>query len=207
MRARAAGDPHDHGLLIAAVAAFAGAAESGVELETRCLWCGGAHGKPEVVRPLLPSGARIHASLSRSAGATGIEAVALSALGPIGLDVESVDRVRAAGFDDVALCAEERAEIDGLPDEDRGRARAVVWTRKEAVLKATGHGLRVDPRSLRVTVPHGGGGGGGEETPRLREWRAPGIRAPRLRLIDLGELDGIGVLPAGYVGTVALIEP
>lgn len=63
----------------------------------------------------------------------------------------------------------------------------VTWVRREAVLKATGHGLEVDPRLVGVGVP--------AEPARLARWAGPG-RTPRLRLRDLR--------PApGYVAAVA----
>lgn len=57
------------------------------------------------------------------------------------------------------------------------------WARLEAVLKATGHGLEVDP-SLVELSPTG-----------VRRWHGPGPR-PRLRIDDL-------VLGDGFVGAVA----
>jgi 4'-phosphopantetheinyl transferase len=60
------------------------------------------------------------------------------------VDVESVARVAAAGFDDVAFDARERA----LLRDDRARTR--LWAAKEAVLKSTGEGLRTAPTLVSV---------------------------------------------------------
>ncbi|MCY7364679.1 MAG: 4'-phosphopantetheinyl transferase superfamily protein [Frankiaceae bacterium] len=67
-------------------------------------------------------------------------AVAVSAAGPVGVDIEQVSGTAFDGFAEVALAPPER---DGTPTE---RARA--WTRKEADLKARGTGLTVDPRTV-----------------------------------------------------------
>jgi 4'-phosphopantetheinyl transferase len=58
------------------------------------------------------------------------------------------------------------------------------WARTEAVLKATGHGLQVDPRAFDV------------EDGRVTRWDGPG-RRPRVRVRDLTAGDGV----AGAVAT------
>ena len=113
-----------------------------VAIEQRCERCGGAHGKPRV---LQPPGTFV--SLSR-AGQT--VAIAVSLLGPIGVDIESVSAVGRAGFDDVAFNGPEREALQALPVTERDRVRAGLWTAKEAGLKLSGAGLTVDPRELTV---------------------------------------------------------
>ena len=56
-----------------------------------------------------------------------------------------------------------------------------TWVRTEAVLKATGHGLDVDPSFIEVSDPL--------DTPRLLSWKGPG-RRPALRMADLAICDG-----------------
>ena len=100
-----------------------------------CDQCGSsAHGKPILQHPGL------HTSRSYAGSAV---AVAVSSAGPVGVDVEQVAAVCFPGFAAVALGPAERA------DSDAARARA--WTRKEAVLKAQGTGLGIDPRTVDVT--------------------------------------------------------
>lgn len=63
----------------------------------------------------------------------------------------------------------------------------VAWVRTEAVLKATGQGLDVDPRLLGISGPDG--------PPRLESWSGPG-RRPAIRLADLD-------IAPGFVGCLA----
>ena len=124
-----------------------------VTVTHHCPNCGGTdHGRP------LVDGAFV--SLSRAGG---LVAIAVSLDGPVGVDIESVARVSASGFDDVAFSGTERTRIAAADDPDLQRAR--LWTSKEAILKARGTGLRVDPRTvdprdpgveLESSAPHDG---------------------------------------------------
>ena len=135
-------------------------------VERACRTCGSlAHGKPEV-RQALDQG--VHVSLSRTAERV---AVVLSGSGPVGIDVESVAAVARAPFDDVLLHVVERAR--GPLD---AQGTAVTWARKEAVLKATGHGLVVAASDLVVSAP--------DELPALLGWEPDGV-VPELRMQDV----------------------
>lgn len=68
--------------------------------------------------------------------------------------------------------------VDAVGHED-----LVSWARTEAVLKATGHGLDVDPALLEIA------------SGRVRRWDGPG-RRPRLHVTDVD-------LGSGLVGAVA----
>lgn len=154
-----------------------------VSIEQRCERCGGAHGRPRV---LTPSGVRV--SLSRAGDRV---VVAVSLMEPIGVDIESVSAVGRAGFDDVAFNGLERAALHALPARDRDRARALLWTSKEAVLKLSGEGLTVDPRELTVAWTEAG-------VSVLLNW--PGAT------LDLGQvqLTSFDAGP-GLVGTLAVL--
>lgn len=98
-----------------------------------CSVCGAAHGR------LVCDDPGVHVSLARAGN------LALIAIcdAPVGVDLEEIRRTAFDGFGGVALGPGERAR--SLPE----RARA--WTRKEAVLKAAGLGLTVDPRRVDVS--------------------------------------------------------
>ncbi len=189
-------DAADRAFLLAAAGWALGSAPGALSLDRRCPTCGGAdHGRP-IVRgadgaagPETGTGRRLDVSLSR-AGAT--VAVALSFAGPVGIDIESVDAVGRAGFDDVAFNPVELAALAALPAGDAGRARTEIWTGKEAALKAVGVGLREDPRRLTVRLPRPG-----EPHPHLSA--EPGGVLPRV----LPRLAAFDAGP-GLAGTVAV---
>lgn len=104
-------------------------------VDRSCPDCDRQHGKPVLDHPTL------HVSTASSGG---LSVVAVADV-LVGVDVERADATRFEGFDEVVLAP---GEVAATPHE-----RAVLWTRKEAVLKATGEGLRTDPRTVDVTTP------------------------------------------------------
>ena len=156
-----------------------------VIIEQRCERCGGTHGKPRVLRP---PGAFV--SLSRAASTV---AVAVSLVGPLGVDIESVGAVSRAGFDDVAFNGGEREVLQAVPVGERDRVRAGLWTAKESVLKLSGSGLTVDPRELSVA-------GRGGAASALLSWPGSSLDLSQVHLtsFDAGP---------GLVGTVATLGP
>jgi 4'-phosphopantetheinyl transferase len=99
--------------------------------------------------------------------ADGLVIVAVSDANPVGVDIEPIDAARFSGFADVALHpAEHASTVD---------QQAIVWTRKESLLKATGEGLYVDPRSIRVSHA--------DQPARLLEWS--GRDVPVVQMYDL----------------------
>jgi 4'-phosphopantetheinyl transferase len=107
-----------------------------VHVDRTCPRCSAPHG-----RPLLP-GTGLHASITHSGDVVGL---ALTGVAPVGLDVERISDVDVDGLAASVLHPDERA-----PDGD---AFFTYWTRKEAVVKATGDGLRVPLTAVRVTAP------------------------------------------------------
>lgn len=88
-------------------------------------------------KPALVASEQLQFSLSRTRGAA---VVAISSAGPVGVDVERIDRgdaARAAG--DLVFSDAERAEIGDGAGADRRFIE--MWALKEAALKATGDGL------------------------------------------------------------------
>ncbi|MBG6058826.1 4'-phosphopantetheinyl transferase [Cryobacterium sp. MP_M5] len=189
-------DAADRAFLLAAAGWVLGSVPSTLSLDRRCPTCGGAdHGRPFVRGAGIAAGGtsgtgrRLDVSLSRAGATVG---VALSFAGPVGIDIESVDAVGRAGFDDVAFNPVELAALAELPAGDAARARAEIWTGKEAALKAVGVGLREDPRTLTVRLPRPG-----EVHPHLRA--QPGHALPRV----LPRLAAFDAGP-GLAGTVAV---
>jgi 4'-phosphopantetheinyl transferase len=126
-----------------ALADRVGAAPGELVFDTWCELHASPHGKPRLVAPE----AELDFSLSR-AGARLLLAIATA---PVGVDVERRDRDVEAGVARIAFADDERAEL-----EDAGLdAFLACWTRKEAVLKALGHGLALDPKSVSVTFLDG----------------------------------------------------
>lgn len=154
-----------------------------VTVEQRCERCDGAHGRPRV---LAPSG--VYVSLSR-AGDTAVVAVSLA--GSIGVDIESVSAVGRAGFDDVAFNSLERTALAAVPLAERDRARARLWTTKEALLKLSGDGLTVDPREVTVGWSSGGAS-------VLLDWPTATLNLTRVHLVNFSA-------GAGLVGTLAVL--
>ena len=164
-----------HGLVRLVVGAQLGCSPGEVEIVARCARCGGTHGKPQ----LRDAAGRVAFSLAH-AGRRAV--VAVTAGTPVGVDVEEVTRGFTADEPLVrsALCGREAETLARLPAVQRAAAFLRYWTRKEAILKATGDGLTVAPAALEVSGPH--------ELPRLRAWNAPsaGPATVGLRDLDLG---------------------
>ena len=126
-----------------ALAERVGAAPGELVFDTWCELHSSPHGKPRLVDPT----AELDFSLSR-AGPRLLLAVSPA---PVGVDVERRRRDVEVGVARIAFADDERAELEAAgPD-----AFLACWTRKEAVLKALGHGLAVDPKSLSVTFLDG----------------------------------------------------
>jgi 4'-phosphopantetheinyl transferase len=169
------------------LAGDAGRLPAGVRFDRTCGECGRPHGKPVI------KGGDLEHSVSHSGD---LVAVAVART-PVGVDVEQLDgRARPLGGNGdpealarLVLADDERAALAAVRPSARAREFLVAWTRKEAVTKATGDGLRVSFSDVVVAV------GGG--APRVVSWPYP--QAPEsVSLMDL-ETD------AGYVAALAVI--
>lgn len=84
--------------------------------------------------------------------------IALAAQGRVGVDVE--ERTEHRRFDllvDTTFGPAERAELAALDDPDRLRLFFRLWTMKEALLKAHGAGLLLDPTGFEIPPEVRGG--------------------------------------------------
>ena len=95
--------------------------------------------------PARPDGS---AWSDRPAGAAG---------SPVGIDLEHSSGVTFPGFDDFALTPAERQLLSALAPEQATLWRTAAWARKEALLKARGTGLRIEPASVEAYAEPGGG--------------------------------------------------
>jgi 4'-phosphopantetheinyl transferase len=106
--------------LRALAAEVVGADPADVTVRARCATCGGEHG-----RPVLGGSRALDALHASVAHAGALVVVAVSTDGPIGIDAEPRDRETPPGM------------------------TLAEWVRIEAVLKADGRGLLVDPDRVR----------------------------------------------------------
>lgn len=120
-----------------------------------CAGCGGAgHGRPYLSRPRT----RWEFSLSRSgpywvcAAAEGVR---------VGVDLERVRPMDLSRLPSAILSSGERRHLYGVPGEFRAAEFIRCWTRKEAVVKASGIGIEaalgdidVGPAQTRPRVTH-----------------------------------------------------
>ena len=95
------------------------------------------------------SGDALHFNLAHSEG---IAVLAITRVGPVGVDVEQVRE-----FPEISECvrrffsAREAAEFSTLPCEQQSAALFTLWTRKEALLKAIGEGIGQSLDRVEVT--------------------------------------------------------
>lgn len=113
----------------------------------RCQLCGShAHGKPN----LSTGKGEFQFSLS-SAG--DVIALAFSRAGAVGVDIEPTCQVvDVQGMCSIALTRHEREELERVWPAARPAAALQCWVRKEALLKAIGVGLAIDPRMVETGV-------------------------------------------------------
>ncbi|MQA97907.1 MAG: 4'-phosphopantetheinyl transferase superfamily protein [Streptosporangiales bacterium] len=129
--------------------------------------------------------------------------VAVTSGAAVGVDVERVQTLSDLDMlTGTVLAPSERAALDGLADGERTWAFFVTWTRKEALLKATGDGLGLGPGGVVFGPPSG--------PPRLDRWPSDAPDPGPLRLLDLdagpGHTASLAVLTESPV-TPVLVTP
>lgn len=143
-------------LLRELAAALTGEQPERLVIAATCADCGGPHGMPRL------EGSTLRLSLSRC----DLAVVAVAAWGSVGVDVEPV--------------AGTASRLDAI-EKLTGQRSLRHWTRAEAVLKADGRGLRIDPAQVLIAESTGqlrGSVAGSLESYRIVE---PAID-PRLRV-------------------------
>ena len=86
------------------------------------------------------------------------------------------------------LTPAECAEVEAAGESVRSETFLTCWTRKEALLKSTGNGLTLDPRSVET---------GGKTGAIVLEWPVSSCSQVRVASIDVG---------AGFVAACAMPE-
>ncbi|NIH78368.1 4'-phosphopantetheinyl transferase family protein [Amycolatopsis viridis] len=150
-----------------------GRAAADVTFDAACDDCGKPHGRPRV------PGAAFELSISHSGERIG---VAVTSGVPVGLDVETTSRRVDDALIGYALNETERATLADLTEPDRVAAFFRFWTGKEALMKATGRGLRIPLRSLTLAGPG--------DPPQLVASADPALDPARTRLADLDPGEG-----------------
>lgn len=150
-----------------------GLAVEDVSFDATCEDCGKPHGRPRV------PGADLALSISHSGELIGVAATPSV---PVGLDVEAATRRAEDSLIEYALSPAEVASLAGLDAAQKAAAFFVYWTRKEAVMKATGKGLRIPLQSITFS--------GHDEPARLVSSADPALDPARTRLADLKAADG-----------------
>ncbi|MBB5873468.1 4'-phosphopantetheinyl transferase [Allocatelliglobosispora scoriae] len=157
-------------LLRLVVAGETGLDPAAVRVDRTCPGCAAQHGKPQI------AGGAVHVSVSHSGDAV---VLAVTRAAPIGVDVEVVGDRDVTGLARTVLGAAEpmRRDADFY----------TYWCRKEAIVKATGDGLRVPLIEVVVSAA--------DEPARLVAYRGAPLAAT---LRDLS-IDG------GYAASVAIL--
>lgn len=122
--------------------------------------------------------------------------VAITADIPVGVDVERVCADRDLGtLIERVLGPRERSALAGLAGAARREAFYRYWVRKEAAVKATGHGLRIPLAAITVSGP--------SKRAELLDWATDDPPPTGIRLHDLDPGEGhVGCLAT--LGTSAL---
>jgi 4'-phosphopantetheinyl transferase len=165
-------DRSAHRLFVASRAAqrvlageYLGREPAEVVIDRHCPHCGDdAHGRPRL--------AGVDGGLDFSVAHTeGMLLIAYVSHGLVGVDVEAADRDVSRGKLDrligFALTPAEASLVSAVPEARRAAAFHRLWTRKEAALKLTGHGLTVPLRSIDVSADIGPAGLPGTPDGRL----------------------------------------
>ncbi|TWH20917.1 4'-phosphopantetheinyl transferase family protein [Prauserella rugosa] len=154
-----------------------------VVFDASCDDCDKQHGPPRV------PGSDLELSISHSGERIGL---ALTPGAKVGLDVEATTRRADDGLLEYALSPAERSAVSGLAGADRAREFFRYWTGKEALMKATGKGLRIPLTSLTLSAPG--------MPPRLVSSEDPALAPDTARLAALSPGEGYDASVAVLTG-------
>jgi phosphopantetheinyl transferase len=100
-------------------------------------------------KPLLKKAADLQVNLAHASGAV---IVGFTRTHPIGVDLESAAQADLCSVEEAACTKVEQAFLSSLRGEGRKKHFLRLWTRKEALLKAAGFGLCVQPKLLNIGI-------------------------------------------------------
>ena len=85
-----------------------------------------------------------------------IATIALSEQGPVGIDVEAIDRkVNITGLAETCMTADEQQVLNSSVGDERRERFFAFWTAKEARMKLTGEGMALPPQSISLALTEG----------------------------------------------------
>lgn len=116
---------------------------SALPIDRTCRDCGEPHGQP------TSNGLALSSSTSGDRVLVAV-ADASTRRTALGVDVEVIPDRLWDGFDDDALHSSERGAMPDIGSREGIAERLSLWTQKEASLKATGDGLRIDPAGVHL---------------------------------------------------------
>lgn len=158
-------------LIRGVAAAELGIAPKDVVIDASCFDCGKPHGKPKV--------AGLELSISHSGDWV---ALAIADSAAVGVDVEEVRDAEVDGLAGIAFSPAEQAAFELVPPAKKKEAFFTYWSRKEAVVKATGKGMSVAMSKLTLSAY--------DELPRVVASNAPEVDIDSVQMADLDAGDG-----------------
>ncbi|GAB1515669.1 4'-phosphopantetheinyl transferase family protein [Actinophytocola sp. KF-1] len=153
-------------LIRGVAAAELGVSPKDVLIDASCFDCGKPHGKPKV--------AGLEVSISHSGDWV---ALALTEATPVGVDVEEVRDADVDGLAGIAFSPAELTAFEKVPPADKKGAFFTYWSRKEAVVKATGKGMSVAMSKLTLSAH--------DDVPRVVASNASEVDPAAVRMADL----------------------
>lgn len=153
------------------LARYLGVRPEAVAIDRTCSRCGEQHG-----RPTIPDAAFDYSVTHTRAWVV----VAVVAAGRVGVDLEHQDTTRDVDLLAGTLAESEKQEFAAVEPADRTTWFLRRWTRKEAAVKLTGHGLNARFDALDVGGP-------------TVAWRGPATEwtADAVHLLDVRASDGL----------------
>jgi 4'-phosphopantetheinyl transferase len=176
-------------LIRGVVATELGIAPGDVVLDSACFECGKPHGKPKVV------GSTLEVSISHSGDWV---ALAMTEGVPVGVDVEEIRDAEVDGLAGICFSPDELITFKAVPEAHRKGAFFTYWSRKEAVIKATGKGMWVVMNKLTLTAY--------DDEPGVTASRSSEVDIEHVRMADLDRGPGYRACVAVFADTPPKVE-